>query len=397
MTALYYECFAGISGDMNVAALLDLGVDVAYLRAELAKLNLAGEFELTVERADKNGIYGNKVTVILTEQSDDSHQHNHHAARDFKQIVQLIENSALSARVKRDSIAIFEIIARAEGKVHNIDYQAVHFHEVGAVDSIVDIVATAICMESLNASEIIVSDIEVGSGFVNCAHGQMPVPAPATAEILLGFKIKQSVEGFEMTTPTGAAILKYYGRQVSRQTVYNGQKIGYGLGRHDVAVPNLLRVTLLADEVVNNQLLIESNIDDLSPEKLAFVQQKLFAIGARDVFLTPIVMKKGRLAHKLSLIVDDGLRQSVLDIIFRHSSAIGARIIAIEKIELDRKTLHLETDYGKLPVKIVCHADKIVNYKAEYDDCKAAAERHQVTLTDIDRAVIAALSERGIL
>ncbi len=390
MAVLYYECFAGISGDMNLAALLDLGVDLAYLRAELAKLNASDQFQLIVKRDQKNGIYGNRVMVQLIADAP-------RVARDFKQIVKMIDDSALSARVKRDSSAIFEIIARAEGKVHGIDYRDVHFHEIGAVDSIVDIVAAAICMECLNATEIVFSDIELGSGFVDCAHGKLPIPAPATADILLGFTTKQTVQGYEMTTPTGAAILKYYGRQIDGQTTITGQKIGYGLGAHQTTIPNMLRVTLLAETAPERQILIESNIDDMSPEKLAFVQQKLFEIGARDVFLTPIIMKKGRLASKLTVLLDKALRSAALAVIFRQSSAIGLRIFDVEKVELTRRTVKIATEYGEIAVKLAYYGDELVNFKAEYDAAVAAAERHQVTLEEVDRAVAVALAERGVI
>ncbi len=411
MKTLLYECFAGISGDMNLGALLDLGADLNHLRDELSKLGLDDEFKLNVARNHKNGIYGTKVDVVLTKNQYEHHEHehkhhvhqhdHHHAdARNFKQIVEIIKSTNLAPRVIRDSLAIFEIVARAEAKIHHMDYREVHFHEVGAVDSIIDIVGAAICMDNLNVDRIVTTEIEIGSGFVNCAHGKLPIPAPATAEILIGLTTVQSVSGYEMTTPTGAAILKYYIKDKQCPAVRTAQKIGYGLGTHDLAIPNILRVTLLELNVAskhNVQQLIETNIDDLSPEKLAFAEQKLLKIGARDVFRTPIVMKKGRLGSKLSVLVDADLREQALATIFKHTSAIGARIIDIEKIELVKTTLSVKTQYGEVSVKVAHHNDKIINYKAEYDDCVAIAEQHSITLAQVDAAVNTALREKGIL
>ncbi len=422
MKTLFYECFAGISGDMNLGALIDLGADVDHLRHELTKLGLDKFFKLNVSRGHKNGIYGTKVDVILTEQHhehgahnhihdhyhehDDHHdvhshshgEHHHDNARNYKQIVDLINAAALSPVVKRDSIAIFEIVARAEAKIHGVDYKDVHFHEVGAIDSIIDIVGAAICMNNLNADQIVTSEIEIGSGFVNCAHGKLPIPAPATAEILLGLTTKQSVVGYEMTTPTGAAIIKYYKRNKPCPNVKTAQKIGYGLGTHNLLIPNLLRVSLLKpDSELSEQLLIETNIDDLSPEKLAFAEQKLFEMGARDVFRTPIVMKKGRLGSKLSVLVDATRQQQTLDTIFKHTSAIGARIINIEKVALARKTISITTKYGVVRVKIALRDDIVFNYKAEHDDCVEIAEKYNLSLTELDAIINNALRKQGLV
>ncbi len=409
MKTLFYECFAGISGDMNLGALIDLGADVDHLRRELTKLGLDKSFKLNVSRGHKNGIYGTKVDVILTEyhheHNDHEHDHKHHHehdhkhadARNYRQIVDLINAADLSPVVKRDSIAIFEIVARAEAKIHGVDYNDVHFHEVGAVDSIVDIVGTAICMENLEADQIVATAIEIGNGFVNCAHGKLPIPAPATAEILLGLTTVQSVNGYEMTTPTGAAILKYYLKTNNCPAVRNVKKIGYGLGGHNLEIPNLLRINLLNCETeLVEQVLIETNIDDLSPEKLAFAEQKLFEVGARDVFRTPIVMKKGRLGCKLSVLVDTALKQQMLDAIFKHTSTIGARIVSVEKVALTRKTITVTTEYGVISVKIARRGDLVFNYKAEHDDCVAIAVQHNLSLSEIDAIVNDALRQQGI-
>lgn len=275
MRILYYDCFCGISGDMNLGALIDLGVDPEHLKSELAKLPMANEFELEIFKAQKKGIEGTKVNVLLKtgdsqghRHLDDhdhsghhhhhhhghshSHGHNHshshnHNHRNLSHIEALIDNSSLSDSVKALSKKIFMEVAVAEAKVHGKSLEEVHFHEVGAVDSIVDIVGAAICFEALSVDKVMSSSVELGGGFVKCDHGMMPVPAPATAEILKGVPVKKGLVDKEMTTPTGAAILKALVSVYSDQLQMNVSKIGYGLGTRDLEFPNVLRVMLLTE------------------------------------------------------------------------------------------------------------------------------------------------------
>lgn len=267
MSILYYDCFCGISGDMNLGAMIDLGVDPAFLKSELAKLPMADEFEVHIQKAVKKGIEGTKVDVCLKHEHhhhhEDNHEHHHHhnhgehghkhhhdhhhhEHRNLQVIERLINESTLSDSVKALSLKIFMEVAVAEAKVHGKPIEEVHFHEVGAVDSIVDIVGAAICYEALGVQKVIASPVQLGGGFVKCDHGMMPVPAPATAEILKGVPVKIGLTDKEMTTPTGAAILKALVSDYSDQFSLNISKIGYGLGSRDLEFPNVLRVMLLA-------------------------------------------------------------------------------------------------------------------------------------------------------
>ncbi len=263
MKVLYYDCFCGISGDMNLGALLDLGVDEAYLRQELSKLNLGAEYELQVEKANKKGISGTRVNVVLKSvMHDDKHNHHHHhhhevqtgiesdnhhihhEHRNLKDIESIIINSSLNERVKKLSLAIFMKVAEAEAKVHGKPLYEVHFHEVGAVDSIIDIVGAAVCLDYLQVDQIMASSVQLGGGFVKCAHGIIPIPAPATVEILKSFPVKSGIVPFETTTPTGAAILAANVSLFTDQIDFSIEKIGYGIGHRELEIPNVLRVYL---------------------------------------------------------------------------------------------------------------------------------------------------------
>lgn len=264
MKVLYYDCFCGISGDMNLGALLDLGVDEDYLRQELSKLNLDAEYELQVKKDNKKGISGTRVDVVLknathVHKHDDHHHHQHHEAqtgiesdhghthhahRNLQDIENIIINSSLSDRVKKVSLAIFMKIAEAEAKVHGKPLYEVHFHEVGAVDSIVDIVGAAVCLDCLKVDKIMASSVQVGGGFVKCAHGIIPVPAPATVEILKNIPVKSGIVAFETTTPTGAAILAANAGTFTDHMDFSIAKIGYGIGHSELEIPNVLRIYL---------------------------------------------------------------------------------------------------------------------------------------------------------
>jgi uncharacterized protein (TIGR00299 family) protein len=249
MKVLYYDCFCGISGDMNLGALLDLGVDQEYLRQELSKLGLDEEFELQIRQEMKKGINGTRVDVVLTgrhshEQHHHEQHHHHHAQRNLQDIETIIGTSSLTDGVKRRSVDIVTRIARAEAKVHGKSLYEVHFHEVGAVDSIVDMVGAAICLEHLQVDRIEASAVQLGGGFVKCAHGIMPVPAPATVEILQGIPVKTGIVPYETTTPTGAAILAECVEGYTEQMEFSIEKIGYGIGHRDLEIPNVLRVYL---------------------------------------------------------------------------------------------------------------------------------------------------------
>ncbi len=300
MKILYYDCFAGISGDMNLGALIDLGVDAAYLKSELEKLNIEG-FHLDIKKDQRRGITGIKADVVIENPENEKHRHLRH-------IEDLVNNSSLPDKVKKLALEIFDQIAVAEAKVHDIPKEKVHFHEVGALDSIADIVGAAICLDALNVDKVVSSPVQLGGGTVNCAHGIMPVPAPATAEILQGIPVKSGLVHHEATTPTGAAILAATVDVFTEQIDLPIVKTGYGIGNKDSEVPNVLRVFLCEDAGLPEDVetesatLIECNIDDMKPEQFEHLMEQLFINGAADVWLTPIVMKKSRPAYTLSIL-----------------------------------------------------------------------------------------------
>ncbi|SHJ96826.1 hypothetical protein SAMN02745883_00942 [Caminicella sporogenes DSM 14501] len=247
MKILYYDCFSGISGDMNLGALIDLGVDTDYLLKELSKLGLNSEYKIKIEKKNKNGIEGTKVDVILQHEHKKHHhdkKHHHHVHRNLKDIEEIINSSTLNDSIKKLSISMFMKIAEAEAKVHGKTLYEVHFHEVGAIDSIIDIVGAAICIDYLKPDKIVASHVQVGGGFVECAHGLIPVPAPATVEILKGIPIKSGIVPFETTTPTGAAILAVNVDEFTDKVDMTIEKVGYGVGSRDLEIPNVLRVYL---------------------------------------------------------------------------------------------------------------------------------------------------------
>jgi pyridinium-3,5-bisthiocarboxylic acid mononucleotide nickel chelatase len=300
MKIICYDCFSGISGDMNLGAMIDLGVDRSYLIDELNKLNLPG-WELVVQKDQRHGITGTKVTVKQTR-----HEHSH---RHISDIEKIINDSSLDTRTKELSLKIFLNIARAEAKVHGISIEHVHFHEVGAVDSIIDVVGAAICFHSLNVDAVHVSTVELGGGFVLCDHGKLPVPSPATAELIKGIPVKKDGVDFEATTPTGAAILATLATDFNPDLSVRIEKTAYGIGqKENKDVPNLLRVFI--GETIENTgsghdaILLECNIDDMNPEFFEYISDRLFKAGASDVFISNIIMKKGRPGILLSVICE---------------------------------------------------------------------------------------------
>lgn len=381
---LYYDCFAGISGDMNLGALIDLGVDPDHLKSELKKLNIEG-FHLEIKRDKRKGISGTKATVVIENQENEKHRHLRH-------ITELINESTLSESIKEKSLAIFDLIAVAEAKIHDISKEKVHFHEVGALDSIADIVGAAICQAYLEVDEILSSPVQLGGGFVMCAHGNMPVPAPATAEIVKGMPVKTGLVDYEATTPTGAAILAATVDRFSSEQQFNITKTGYGIGSKDGDIPNVLRVYLAEGEETGDvefeeAYIVECNIDDMNPEWFEHVSNLLFEAGAADVFQTPILMKRSRSASKLSVLTDRASLGLMKEILFRHTSSIGLREYKVGKSMLRREDIVVDTKYGEITVKRSYYGGKVVTEKPEYEHCRQLASKHNVTLDEIQKEV----------
>jgi uncharacterized protein (TIGR00299 family) protein len=384
MKIISYDCFSGISGDMNLGAMIDLGIDKKYLINELNKLNLKG-WELVMQRDQRHGITGTKVTVKQTR-----HEHAH---RHLSDIEQIINDSDLDIKTKELSRKIFMKIAVAEASVHGISIDHVHFHEVGAVDSIIDVVGAAICYNALNVDGVHVSTVELGSGFVKCDHGKLPVPAPATAEIIKGLPVKKGGVDFEATTPTGAAILAALVTDYSTCLPLKIEKTAYGIGQKDPHdIPNLLRVflgeTVSNSESGHNALLLECNIDDMNPEFFEFISERLFKEGASDVFLSNIIMKKGRPAIVLNVICETELADSIKTIIFTETTSLGIRSFPFRKDTLARKLETVKTTFGEVRVKRSYYKDKEVSYKPEYDDCKRIATEKGIPLKEVYHMVM---------
>jgi uncharacterized protein (TIGR00299 family) protein len=379
MKIIGYDCFSGISGDMNLGAMIDLGVDKAYLIGELNKLNLPG-WELIVQKDQRHGITGTKVTVRQTR-----HEHEHRHLADIEKI---IEDSALDNKTKELSVKIFIKIAQAEATVHGISIDNVHFHEVGAVDSIIDVVGAAICFNALNVDAVHVSTVELGGGFVICDHGKLPVPAPATAELVKGIPVKKGGVDFEATTPTGAAILATLGTNFNPDLTVKIEKTAYGVGQKEHQdVPNLLRVflgeTIVNQETGHDALQIECNIDDMNPEFYDYISDRLFKAGASDVFFSNIIMKKGRPGILVNVICETELADTVKKIIFTESTSLGIRTFPFRKDTLIRKFETIQTIYGEVTVKRSYFNTKEVSCKPEYEECKRIASEKEIPVKEV--------------
>jgi uncharacterized protein (TIGR00299 family) protein len=382
---LYIECYSGISGDMMVGALLDLGADEELLKKALDSLNVDG-YEIEIGRTQKCGIDACDFNVILDQDEhhvhdhhhyDHAHYHNHHhhEHRNIYDIYKIIDESQISDRAKNISKKIFNIVAKAESKAHGIDIGKVHFHEVGAIDSIVDIVAVAVCIDNLDIEEVIVSELYEGKGHVKCQHGIIPVPVPAVTNIVvdnsLSIRITDTLG--EMITPTGAAIAAALKTKDSLPENHKIRKVGMGAGKKDFERANILRAFIIEEIYPNSNndeiWLLETNLDDCTGENLGYTIEKLVENGAKDVFYTPIYMKKNRPAYKLSVLCQEENIKSMEAIIFKNTTSIGIRRYKTNRTILKRKVKNIETKYGQVRVKICCFEnDKY--YYPEYEDIK---------------------------
>ena len=380
---LYYDASSGISGDMNLAALVGLGVDFGYLCSELEKLNLSGEFRLEQKNVVKNGIAATKIDVVLLK----SQPH----ARSYADIKQILASSNLSEICKKKATAIFHVIAQAEAKVHAVSIDEVHFHEVGALDSIVDVIGAAICFEYLSEnfgiSRVVSSKIELGGGVVKCDHGYLNVPAPAVCEILKDVPVSLGRANFEMTTPTGAAILKACADEFVDEINFKIEKVAYGAGEKNAPnFANALRAMICEVDESQNlvQKMISTNIDDMDAESFAFACEILRENGALDVFSHSIYMKKGRIGFELNVLCKDEDAKKLKELIFTHTTAIGVREIDVVKTELKRKFVSVRTKFGDIRLKISGEDEKA---KPEFDECKSAALAHKTSIFQVKKEI----------
>ncbi|MDP7010228.1 MAG: nickel pincer cofactor biosynthesis protein LarC [Verrucomicrobiota bacterium] len=422
MKTLYLDIFSGISGDMFLGAMLDLGVEFEALESELQKLKLEG-YTLSANRRQKCAIDGVKFDVHLADgcQSDHSHSHGHEHShshdhshehshggdeghghsRNFAQISKMIHDSALSDWVKEKSVAVFQRVANAEGKIHGMPPYEVHFHEVGAVDSIVDIVGGCIALELLGKPRVRSGPVIEGTGFIMCAHGRFPIPAPATLNILAerGIAITQCEEPNELITPTGAALIAEFAEDFGPLQNLTPEKVGFGLGTRDCETrPNVLRAVLGKeiksasgnDWETDTIAVLETNLDDISSEVLGDFVERALKAGALDVVHTPIQMKKNRPGVQLSVLCAEGDADAFSEMILRETSAFGVRRTLTERRKLRRETKTVTTPHGEVTVKLGKLNGEIVQVAPEYESCRVIAAKADVPLKAVYDAAVSA-------
>jgi uncharacterized protein (TIGR00299 family) protein len=389
-TIAYLDCFSGISGNMMLGALLDAGLELERLEAELGKLPLSG-YELKVETVKRHGLSGTHVEVEVSEKGVERHLHH---------IEEIIQGSDLPESVKQQGLAIFRRLAQAEAKVHGAPVESIHFHEVGAMDAIVDVMGAAIGLWLLNVEKVYASPVHVGCGTVKCAHGVLPVPAPATLDLLHGVPIYGRDVEAELVTPTGAAILTTVAESFSSAPPMRVTRVGYGAGTRELPIANLLRISIgemgtNADGYEEDTVtLLETNIDDMNPQWYEHVMARLFEVGALDVFLTPIQMKRGRPATQLSVLTPETRVSEALDILFAETTTIGVRMQPVQRRKLHREMVTVETPYGPVAVKVARRGRMVVNATPEYRDCQRIAAERGVPLKDVVRAAMQAADKR---
>ncbi len=397
MKAAYFDCFAGAAGDMILGSLVDAGLELDALKKALAGLGLT-HFDLGMETVLKNGISGARVLVHVDEEY---HTHHHRRLHDIEDIV---AKSDLDKNIKKKSIEIFGRLARAEAAVHQTSVEEIHFHEVGAMDAIIDVVGSVVGIAALGVEKVFCSPLHVGTGTVTCAHGVLPVPAPATAELVKGKPIYSTgVEG-ELLTPTGAAILTTLSSDFGPMPPMSVEKIGYGAGTADRAIPNLLRLFIGKgpgkgpgegpDEAggweTDRMAVVETGVDDMDPRVYDHVFRKLLAMGAVDVFLTPAQMKKNRPGVLLTALCPPALVERVADFLMRETTTIGVRWRVDNRIKASRSIHVIDTEYGPIRVKAAMRGADPINIMPEYEDCKEAARKHGAPLKSVLEAAKAA-------
>lgn len=411
MRILYLDCFSGISGDMFVGALCDLGADIEGIRRELSKLSCSGEFDIGIRRERRGALEGVKFDVsVLDDHGHGHHGHHehhheseghagggeggHHEHRGFAEIRKMIEGAGLSAFVRERSIAVFRRIAEAEGRVHGMPIEAVHFHEVGALDSIADIVAACVAVEDLGVDDVWASEPQEGRGFIECAHGALPVPVPAVLEILKGIPFSQTNEPHELITPTGAALFAEF---VSRVTPWSGlriERIGYGLGTRELkSRPNVLRAVLAApDRAAEHDEIsvLESNLDDCPPEVVGDAMGRLFEAGALDVYAAPVSMKKSRPGVLLGVLCRPEDASRLGEMVLRLTTAFGVRETRASRRVLRREWIDVTTQYGNVSVKVGFLGAERVQAAPEYESCRKVAEASGAPLRAVWEAALAA-------
>lgn len=373
---LYFDIIGGISGDMTLASLLNLGVPKEIFLEELSKLNMDNEFTIEISDKFENGIKGTKVNVITKEQ---------HCHRNLIDIYEIIDDSSLNTDIKEKSKKVFMTVAEAEANVHGTTIDKIHFHEVGAIDSIVDIVGSVILLDLLCIDKIYATSVPLGSGFIKCDHGIIPAAAPATVEILKNVPVKLNhVEG-ECTTPTGAAIIKSLCDGFIKEINLNVSTIGYGVGHKKFEKPNLLRTFICEEDGDDEEIVYEisANIDDMSCEIYSYLFDKILNEGALDVYAQSIYMKKNRPAYKINILVEEKDLEKFTNIILLETSTFGVRYNKYNRCKLDRKFIDIDTKYGPIKFKLGYYNGKLIKVKPEYEQCKNIALSLNIPIKEI--------------
>jgi uncharacterized protein (TIGR00299 family) protein len=377
MRIAYFDCFSGASGDMILGSLIDAGLNPRLLREELKKLRIP-TVRLKVKKVLRGGISATQVNV---EGRNEKRTH-----RNLKEMLSIIDKSGLKAKLKEKSKEIFQRIASVEAEIHQEPMEEIHFHEIGGLDSIVDIVGSVWGLYQMGIDEIHVSKVNVGGGFVKCEHGLLPVPAPATLSLMKGKPIYSTGIEKELLTPTGAALLTSLGSEFGPMPLIKVEKIGYGAGRDDLPHPNLLRL-IVGTSIVNSGkervMVIETNIDDMNPQFYDYVIENLLAMKVLEVFLTPIIMKKNRPAILLTVICASEILHSVIKFLLRETTTLGLRWHEEERNRAEREILFLKTKYGKIRFKLARWEGRTVNLSPEYEDCKRLALKKGIPLKNV--------------
>jgi pyridinium-3,5-bisthiocarboxylic acid mononucleotide nickel chelatase len=387
MKAVYLDAFSGLSGNMFLGALIDAGLPEEKLREMISKLPIKG-FSVRVETVEKCGVRSIHMDVDMTARQP--HRH-------LTDILKIIQAAELPVEVRETACRIFQRLGTAEAKVHGVPLEKVHFHEVGAVDAIIDIVGTAFGFYYLGVDKIYASVLRTGRGFVKAAHGVMPIPAPATAELLQGIPWLAGDIDRELLTPTGAAIVaELCSGFGDRPAGFLTERTAYGAGTWDLPIPNVLRLslgTLPVSTVQESKWLMEANIDDSTPEIVAYAIEKLLAAGAVDAWITPIIMKKGRPAFLLSALTEESGKAPLEEVVFSETSTIGIRWQNVQRTVADRSVVPVATMWGTVPVKVAERHGKVINAAPEFSDCRTLAESSGTPLKQIYQAAVQAWQE----
>ena len=373
----YFDCSSGISGDMFLGALIDCGADFEYIKKEFSKLNL--DFKISHQRVRKGAI--SAIKVIIGESGG-------HPLRNLKTIKEIIEKTSLPEEVKEKSLSIFTRLAEAEASVHQVDIDNVHFHEIGAVDTIVDIVGSLLGLKSLKVERIFSSPLPLGRGELETAHGKIPIPAPATMKLLEGCKVYGKEIREELVTPTGAALISSLAEEFVDFPAMRILKVGYGAGTKELSMPNVLRLVVgeLEEKKEKTQpptFIISANIDDSTPEVMGFLFERLFEVGALDVWQHPILMKKNRLATELSVLCYRDVMEKIIDCIFSETTTNGLRISEVKRSILDRKIVEVKVLDETIRVKVSFEGKKILTLSPEYEDCRLVALKKGLSLKKV--------------